>query len=193
MLGRPCYPTNHMEHDDTFGDSLFLGPLGPLIPVEFESTETKSPFLQCSNCSLPFAEMDPSTCFIEKAMRQGECIVEVALCSDCLSSGRCDWSEESIEKLEQHNIENPLSPAGLAQCAGCSDDADIWADDVTYVGIVDPIIGLLGPPALICTECLQSLEGTLSVETRRQMDEFTESLLPGIGSEDIPSSSLFVL
>lgn len=182
-----------MQDDDIFGESLFLGPIGPIIPIEFESTETGTTFSQCTSCNLPFSEMEATTCFIEKVMRSGECIVEVALCSNCLSEGRCDWSEESIENLELHNAEHPLTPAGLATCAGCQSESDIWTNDVTYVGILELHIGLLGPPALICTDCLEQLESVLSVETRREMDEFTDSLLPGVNAEGVPSSALFVL
>ena len=182
-----------MQDDDTFDDRLFFGPMGPLVPVEFESTETGEPFLKCSSCTLLFSEMEQATCFIEKVMRSGECIVEVALCSDCLSNGRCDWSDESIESLEMHNLEHPLIPSGLGHCAGCQIEANIWTDDITYVGIIEKTVGLLGPPALICTDCLEQIESVLSEETRREMDEFADSVLPGVNAEGVPSSSLFVL
>lgn len=191
--GHPWYPIKHMQDDDIFESAHFFQPMGPSVPVEFHCAQTSEPFAKCTSCQSPFDAMEQGIGFIEKVMRDGECIIEVALCIECLTKGRCDWSEESLQSIEDHNLENPLQPSGFGACAGCAAEVDIWRDAVTYVGVVDPVFGLLGAPAVICEKCQEQLESVLSVETRREMDEFTESLLPGVPAEGIPSSSLFTL
>ena len=176
--------------EEEFGEFEELSWLGDLVdksslevPRELHSCFSNEPFKNCIECGGEIVESG-STYVIQKARRNGETVLELAICIDCAQSMQDTMSVESRKTMETFlaglmpKAEN--HPEGC--CLSCSRSVDASEDEYEIAGLaLGPM--LLSPPILFCVDCHEELEKNLSEETRKGGEDFIEKNFPGIPAD----------
>ncbi len=154
------------------------------IPKELHSFYEDRPFRCCTRCGESLAHFEEGY-QISKQFKDGEVIMEFALCAPCLQSMMDEMSEESKQTLHEFHEENAKEETNLNECCFC---------DVTREGCKGNEFSLLAAcagedlydGALVCGECTEKMQDLMSEETRKLWDRFREENFPGIPADFEP-------
>ena len=157
------------------------------VPRILHSEYSGGPFRTCLVCSTPLADAEMH--IVEKVIRGGEAVMEMALCLTCAGHMTRDCSEESLEKLKEVQegwVEN-ADPEG-EHCAGCGRMRD-HADAFVIAGYFLPGYELVRRMT-VCETCHETVQKMLSQKTREAFGAFIEQHFPGV-PEFLDSPILF--
>jgi len=104
------------------------------IPPQLHSDFLDRPFQTCIECSRPLLEGDVVYA-IQKDYHGGECILEFAICLECMESMNGDWSEESRQSVEDFLASHAILRAGGLACDLCGRPAEECEDDFAVAAI----------------------------------------------------------
>jgi len=157
------------------------------VPRILHSEYSGEPFRTCLVCSTELRDADLH--IVEKVIRHGEAVMEMALCIHCANSMAKDCSQESLDmlrKVQESWVEN-ADPEGET-CAGCGRPRD-HGDAFVIAGYFMPDYELVRRMA-ICEPCHEGVQEKLSRKTREAFGEFIENHFPGV-PENIDAPVLF--
>jgi hypothetical protein len=151
-------------------------PLTP-IPSELHSEYEERPFQNCTRCGESLADF-PGGFQVSKAFKQGECVMEYALCDHCRSALMQEFSIESKRRLAEFQSEAVTLDRGLDACAvcGCPKDHESMRDFV-LTGLCEG--DRLHHGLLMCGTCGDQVQDLISVATRDTWRRFVDSNFPG--------------
>ena len=154
-----------------------------MVPDELHSCFSNEPFQHCIECGCNVLN-GGTTYVIQKARRDGETVLELAICMNCAQSMQDGMSEESREAMEE--FLGGLMPRSEdhqdGTCLSCGCEVDQAEDEYEIAGLaLGPI--LLTPVILFCVACHEELEQNLSEETRKGGEDFIEKNFPGIPAD----------
>lgn len=187
---------------------------GSGVPRMLHSTYSGRPFDTCVDCGAqllntwtPYA--------VEKVVRQGEVVLEFAICVDCQIVILREFSEESIERIREYTagvtdqtdeIDRVLLALGQEtadglgappppdsepdRCQRCGAEGEDYADEHSVGGI---LVGdrLIASVSSLCGKCTDGLDEVLSRKTREAHDDFINRNFPGVPAElDLPVGAL---
>lgn len=163
-------------------DAMLTVPDHGPIPAELRSTYSGLPFEVCLSCELPLSD---GVFQIHKAMRGEECVHEAAFCLPCLREMSDAYSEDSRRTLWrfQRRVLDAWDPMA---CGGCGEAAQAL-ERFSRIAVCRGT-SVLRPVVLICAKCEESIQNSLSTETRDAHDRFLRGHFPGV---DAFSSELF--
>lgn len=152
------------------------------IPPVLHSVEHEGPFAKCTACQAPLEGMYQ----IHKAFRGEECVLEMAVCFQCMQGLSSEYSAESLEAIRVFLSERGggFFGGGEDGCGFC-DGAD--ARGYSIVGVCRAET-LLFPIVRVCETCEEEMQKKLSKKTRDINDGFIRDNLPGV-PEDIDVNS----
>ncbi len=184
------------------------------VPPILHSVYECGPFESCVDCGTGL--LDTWTPYaVEKVIRQGEVVLEFAICVACQMLILREFSEESIERIREYTAgtfdptdeidrilqvlgqedqdglgtsPNPAQDPDRCQRCGAQDEA--YADEHSIGGI---LIGdrLIANVSSLCGKCSDGLDEVLSRKTREAHDDFIERNFPGIPAElDLPVGAI---
>ncbi|MCB9833218.1 MAG: hypothetical protein H6807_12155 [Planctomycetes bacterium] len=159
-----------------------IGFLLPELPEELHSCFEEGPFRHCIECGCELLDSG-RTYLIQKAQRDGETLLEMAICQDCAGQVQGKVSEESRKVLEAF-IERIGARSGRlpeGSCLACLQT--VRPEDEFEVAALARGRHLVAPPLIICSRCHEELEESLSEETRRGGQEFIEKNFPGVPAD----------
>lgn len=153
------------------------------IPELLHSLYLDGPFKQCVECDMPLDEID-SPYSIQKAYRNGEPVVEFALCDACQEALHESFSTETRQKLTEVFEEKATLGLGLEACALCQIDRNATREfNVSAQCFGDRMFFSL----CICIECLLTLNEHVSKKTRDSRNDFMNRNFPGVPADsDVP-------
>ncbi|MAB77829.1 MAG: hypothetical protein CMJ89_00625 [Planctomycetes bacterium] len=184
------------------------------VPPILHSVFAKGPFETCVDCGAGL--LDAWTPYaVEKVIRQGEVVLEFAICVDCQIVILREFSEESIDRIREytagtlnqsdeidrilevlgHQTEDrlgtppPPTPAP-DRCQRCGAQDDAYTREHSIGGI---LIGdrLIANVSSLCGKCSDGLDQVLSQKTREAHDDFIERNFPGVPAElDLPVGAI---
>jgi len=157
------------------------------IPEILHSFYEERPFVICTRCGESLAEFEEGY-RISKNFKQGEVIIEYALCFPCLESMMEEASDESKERLQQFQAERLRDVFGFEECSLCDCTADEARDqEFGLIGVCrsDELVD----SAMICIECMEDMASIISDETRRGWDRFRNENFPGVPTDFEPMPS----
>lgn len=157
------------------------------VPRILWSDYTGRPFETCLVCRawLEAAEVH----VVEKVIRRGETILEMALCGECCARLSQDVSEESLKVIQEVQTRwlEEADPEGRT-CPGCRRDRE-ETDGFVIAGYFIPG-HLLVRAVTVCEDCHAALEEKLSRKTRESFRGFVDTHFPGV-PEDVESPVFF--
>lgn len=146
------------------------------IPRIFHSEYEDRPFKTCSRCGESLDAFDHYQ--INKAFRNEECIFEYVFCSNCRDNLLEEFSDESKERMMQHQQDHMHMSTSLDECAFClksMTQQNLKDYSVTALCRFDEVIDSL----MICLECQDAMHELLSQKTKDVRRRFFEDL-PGV-------------
>ena len=184
------------------------------VPPILHSVYAKGPFETCVDCDTRL--LDTWTPYaVEKIIRQGEVVLEFAICVACQMLILREFSEESIDRIREYTagaldqtdeIDRILQVLGQEtedglgtpppaapepnRCQRCGDQGDAYANEHSIGGI---LIGdrLIANVSSLCGKCSDGLDEVLSPKTREAHDDFIERNFPGVPAElDLPVGAI---
>jgi len=147
------------------------------VPKILQSTYSGLPFQTCLVCSMDLDEAELH--IVEKVIRNGEAVMEMALCATCANNLSRDCSQESLAILQdvQEEWMGQADPKGR-YCAGCRKPRD-HSDSFVIAGYFLPDFELVRRMA-VCETCHESVQKKLSTKTRENFGTFVETHFPGV-------------
>ena len=156
------------------------------VPDDLHSDYVGGAFETCSICdqALPAAEAYE----VQKVMRAGECIFEMAICLRCVRGLMKDYSEESLAVIAEIG-EQGIGRASRGSCEFCSVPRE-GVHEYTSIAVCRTDF-LLTPLITLCEECVDGLHAKLSKTTRDRFEEFIRDNFPGVPEGmDLPVTTL---
>ena len=157
------------------------------IPEILHSFYEDRPFKSCTRCGESLADFKDGF-RLSKNFKQGEVIIEYALCFPCLETMMDEASDESKEALAKFHEERMRDVSGFDECSLC---------DRTMAEARDDEYGLMAichgsdmfDSAMVCIDCIEDMAEIISEETRQSWDRFKEENFPGVPAdfEPVPS------
>ena len=134
------------------------------------------PFERCVDCG---EDLGLRAHAIERHFRDGECVFEFAICSDCAETGSGELSEDSREALLEFVASRRSQARGPRSCCLCAEarPAEAMGD---HSIVAYRIAGLGAAPMMICDSCTEEMQELLSEQTRGWMDDFRSRNFPGV-------------
>ena len=155
---------------------LFDEPVARPIPDSLQSDYSKAPFERCSSCN---TELSATTIYqIEKVFQGRETVFEMAICYDCASDLGDEISEESSKVLKGFLRELLRHRYPEDCCQSCG-----GAPETLHRKSVNGMCRgseLLMPMVVVCEDCENGLQSSLSQQTRDSHDEFIRDNFPGV-------------
>ena len=159
----------HDEFSEIFGNRE--------IPEELHSVERGGPFESCTAC----AKKLEGVYQIHKAVRGTECVLEMAVCSECMQGLSSEFSEQSTKAIQEflrdHGKLGALGSGGDG-CEFCTRESDALGN-YSITGVCWDAFLIL-PAIRVCEPCEESLQEMLSKQTRDIYDDFVRDHLPGV-------------
>ncbi len=153
------------------------------LPKELHSCFSEAPFEICIECGCDILN-DGTTYVVQKAKRNGETVLELAICMTCAQGVKGTMSEESRETMEQFMGEMAANAEDHEEgtCLACGFQVDQKDGEYEIAGMaMGPI--LITPILLFCAKCHEELDSKLSEETRKGGEDFIEKNFPGIPAD----------
>lgn len=158
------------------------------VPRVFHSEYSRTPFAACLVCERDLLT-DGTPYVVEKSYRGRETILECALCVACAAHVNGEISDESRRRLVEFGRRMLANGTGIARCRACQKPRT-QASGFNLMGscVLDQAL----PPSwmVLCEECLDGLEATLSEATRERYRDFVTDHFPGLPA-DLPSPVFF--
>lgn len=174
-------PSTNPIPDDHFDDA-------DDVPALLHSTYSGLPFAECLVCHAPLNDVEMHV--VEKVIRNGEAVLEMALCGDCCNDLSKELSEESIEVLravQETWMDNGDEEGEI--CAGCNRDR---AHDGGFVLAGYFLPGrILMRQLAVCEACHEGVQRKLSRKTRDKFGEFVGNHFPGV-PENVDAPTILV-
>ena len=174
------FPDSIEELSELFWSISETEPSFPTIPLELTSSYSDGPFEICIECGVNLME-NGCNYVIQKSRRNGETVLEMAICSDCAGNMDGQISEESKIAIEDYL--SSLSPKADSitegQCIGCDSMIDQDQADFEIVGMARGPY-LLSPAIVFCHSCQEKFEELLSEETKKGGQDFIDKNFPGV-------------
>lgn len=149
----------------------------PPIPQDLHCEYEERPFCHCTRCGETL-EDDQGGYQISKAYKQGECVMEYALCDHCRTSMMEEFSQESKKRLSEFQDEKVNLESGMNHCSVCGVvRGDDGVDDFVITGICGGSFLLHG--IMVCGDCGDGIQELISVKTRDTWRRFVDENFPG--------------
>jgi hypothetical protein len=149
----------------------------PPIPPELNSAYEERPFQHCTACGESLADF-PGGFQISKAYKNGECVMEYALCDHCRAKMIDEFSDESKNRLAKFQDDHVHLDYGLAHCAVCGRSRiEGPMSDFVITGICADTS--LHHSLLMCGDCGDGVQELISQKTRDTWRRFVDSHFPG--------------
>ncbi len=149
----------------------------PAIPPELNSEYEDRPFQNCTACGESLADF-PRGFQISKAYKNGECVMEYALCDHCRTKMLEEFSEESKNRLHKFQDDQVHLDYGLTHCAVCGRARNEGPmSDFVITGICAD--AALHHGLLMCGDCGDGVQELISQQTRDTWRRFVDSHFPG--------------
>jgi hypothetical protein len=155
----------------------------PHIPEVLNSTYEEGPFSRCTVCD-SFLESTACIYYLEKVMRAGECVFEMAVCATCAVEMHREYSRESREALQRHYADLRLIP-DIDTCDFCHKSSGPDQDRILTAACASN--RLVMPVVINCQTCGERTQDLLSQKTRESFREFMENHIPGVPAEWEPA------
>lgn len=167
------------QEEDIFKDA----PREP-IPEILHSFYEERPFLSCTRCGEGLHDF-ANGYKVSKNFKQGEVIIEYALCMPCMEGMMNEASEESKRLLQEFQEERFRNVSGFHDCALCEKTQE------TARGAEFGLMGIcqgndMIDSAMICIECMEEMSEIISDETRGKWNRFREENFPGVPGDFEP-------
>jgi hypothetical protein len=172
------------------------------LPEQFYSDETGAPFDRCFDCGNPTAACEDGY-LIQKAYAKGETIMEMAICCDCHEKLQTSYSKESKEKIWNFYLDHgdfsrrlrkfyPL-PVGnpdlwLDACMTCGSTRASVPECVVAAHVFEGDLVYGETPLMICFDCMNTIVGLLSEESRDTYDRWMDRVLPAAPETSDPKT-----
>ncbi len=161
------------------------------------SEETGEPFRHCIHCRLPLAEVD-APWLVTKDYRQGECMLEYAICQPCRNEvvdGFSEESKEAVRNFLEHEIDWAARVAEfmmmhsveqrLEHCISCRSPRNTAGGFVLSAQFDSDGHLIEGPlPVMLCDQCSARLVSTLPDSHREVWQGFLTSHFEGPPDDD---------
>jgi len=172
-------------HDDT-PDAASDGPESRTpIPEFLHSAFAEGPFTKCDACGAALRER-PVPYQLQKTVKRGDVVFEIALCLPCLMGAMRDFSEESMERIRRFHEERYRPSDRLDECHFCR--AAVGPESEYEIGAVCAGVFLARDPVVMCANCGGELSESLSKRTRDAWGEFLDDHVPGVPKEMEPDT-----
>jgi hypothetical protein len=149
----------------------------PPIPGLLDSAYLEGPFRTCSSCGSEVREGE-TPWHIQKTWRGAEVVFELALCTACMEETTRGFSEESMERMQEHFRTHYRPSEDLEVCHLCGTPRT--PDTDFEIGAVCLSDRLVRPPVVVCSKCSEEAQENLSDQTRRGWSDFLDRTLPGV-------------
>lgn len=169
--------------DDHGGDDRGAERREPIPEILYSFYEDR-PFLTCTRCGESLKDF-PEGYKVSKNFKQGEVLIEYALCMPCMESMMDEASEESKRVLQEFQEERFRHVSGFDECALCEKtQATARGEEFGLTGICqgDEMID----SAMVCIECMEEMAEIISDETRGKWNRFREENFPGVPGDFEP-------
>jgi hypothetical protein len=155
------------------------------IPEILHSFYEDRPFVSCTRCGESLAHFEEGF-RISKNFKRGEVLIEYALCMPCLMGMLDEASDESKQNMAEFQAKHHREGiTGFEECALCPRTrSEARNDEFGLVGVCHH--EAMVDSAMICSECMEAMNGVLSEETRRTWDRFREENFPGVPADFEP-------
>lgn len=155
------------------------------IPRDLHCEYEDRPFRHCTRCGETLHD-DHGGFQISKAYKNGECVMEYALCDHCRTTMMEEFSQESKKRLSEFQDDHVDLERGLQHCSVCGQGRDgNGTDDYVITGICEH--ESLLHSIMICGSCADGVQGVLSSKTKDTWRRFVDENFPGPPSEgEIP-------
>lgn len=152
-------------------------PTPPPIPRDLHCEYEERPFKHCTRCGETLDD-DAGGFQISKAFKNGECVMEYALCDHCRTAMMEEFSQESKKRLATYQDENVDLGRGLQHCSVCGQGRDDnGTDDYVITGICEH--DRLLHSIMICGGCADGVQELLSNKTKDTWRRFVDENFPG--------------
>ena len=157
---------------------------GMPIPKIFHSAYLEGPFTRCTGCE---KDLQSASCLyeIQKVYKGKQPIFEYALCTDCGENLVKEYSQQSMQALQQYFVEHywPLQQENI--CHLCHKLL------LEVPGQERAMMALCKGQELmiyfmLCQSCMEAMEALLSEQTRKIMGDFIQDKFPGVPAEFTP-------
>ncbi len=157
------------------------------IPDELHSEFEERPFHICTRCGESLVDFEEGY-QISKVYRNGECIMEYAICLPCHSSMVAEFSADSRAKMEKFQAENFHHADGLFQCAVCAGKRT--DEGPSEYGLAAMCLGdEVMHDLMVCGTCTERMQSLISPETRERWDRFVGENFPCAPTASTPTPS----
>jgi len=152
-------------------------PSPPPIPPELHSDYEERPFHHCTRCGETLEDFTGGF-QISKAYKQGECVLEYALCDHCRAAMMEEFSSESKQRLSHFQEEAVHMDHGLTHCAVCGAGRyEVKMKEFVITGLCEG--SSLHHGLLMCGECGDAVQELISTQTRDTWHRFVDDNFPG--------------
>jgi hypothetical protein len=159
------------------------------IPEELHSVYEDGPFSKCNICDKLLLDQD-DVYNVEKVMRRGECIFEMAVCITCATNLHRQYSKDSRKALRKFFLEGYEPSLDTESCHLCKSASDEDSDRVLTAACARD--RLVMPLVVVCSKCMERSQELLSQKTRETFRDFIETHFPGVPAEWEPAPTVVV-
>ncbi len=156
------------------------------IPELLYSDYHKDPFQSCLKCDRSLQDIQ-GIYEIQKIYRQGRPIWEHAICSECGEDLVQDYSDESLENINEFMAKLDLHSETMKECHLC--ESGVKTGEEHMISALCRREDMILPPMILCIDCLDRLNSKLSDETRDSWDDFIKENVPGMPAAEDPTPS----
>lgn len=167
---------------DNYLQELFDGDRS--IPEILHSDYRKDEFQECLKCERQLQKI-PGVYEIQKIYRQGRPIWEHAICSRCGEEMIEEYSDESLDRIQQFMSRVNLREESMEHCHLC--ESSVNTGNEHMISTICSQDRMIMSPMILCVDCLDQMNELLSSETRDSWDEFVRDHVPGLPAQQEPS------
>jgi len=154
------------------------------IPEVLYSFYEERPFLCCTRCGESLAEFTNGY-KVAKHFKQGEVILEYALCMPCVEGMLAEASEHSRRVLNEFQQKRFRFISGFNECVFCEKTQETARDsEFSLTGICH--VKDMVDSAMVCVDCMEEMSEIISDETRGKWNRFREENFPGVPGDFQP-------
>ncbi len=170
--------------------SEFLNPLGDIedpVPEILYSEYEKGPFTECLNCDRNLDSFD-GFYEVQKIFKHDRAIWEHAICSECGDELVEDYSEESLDNIQEFLSRMDMKDDAKDQCHLCEEPVKTGREHM--IAALCSGDRMILSPMVMCISCLDQLNETLSSETRDSWNDFVNDNVPSVPASREPQSDV---
>lgn len=178
------------------------------IPKELYSEETEQPFEHCFDCGCHLHESGEGY-VIQKAVSNGETVLEIAICENCHKQLQEDYSKETKERiwnfyLDKGNLDGRLQrfaalpPISIKPwvetCTTCNKPLTEASEYVIAAQGIGKHLVFGETPMMFCGDCMEQLINMLSEKSRDTYNDWIDRCLPSPpeAKRDLIKNKIFI-